>query len=422
MNVLQGLVTEPETRGCSSDAPTLSLDRMDRTDRGGSGLNPLHALLCPECGRALFRDGTSQQQPLPDYTVLECCKPWPVVAGIPVFNGDPALVELIRAGRHREALLLAMRPPMGSSVRPYRLAQFVVAIKKRLWDRKAERLLDASPRYSDWLELYFDPSRKLVRDYFYYKFTKPKHLAALSVASMFPDGPVLDLGCGAGQITRYIATRNPVVGLDSTYWLLYLARTFVAPAASFVCCDADQPLPFPAASFGSAISTNAFHFLSNQQQAWSEICRVSTGPIALISLRHQGVKNDVLNNALSIDGYRALVAGSRASYCIVGDQAIVDRYLQRLGPDLTGDGDALEKEALVSLIASNEPKTYGRFERWPHTGSGINPLYHKAGNAYRLRWPANGYQQDNPGFTYLKDHVDTDLEDNFVLVDLPDRY
>ena len=77
---------------------------------------------------------------------------------------------------------------------------------------------------------------------------------------------------------------------------------------------------------------------------------------------------------------------------------------------------------MVSLIATNEPMSFGGFEHWPHTGSGINPLYHKEGNGYRLKWPSDEYQADNPGFSYLKDYVDADLEDNFVLVDLPDRY
>lgn len=382
---------------------------------------PLSALLCPDCHRSLF-DASSQNEPIPEYAVLECCKPWPIVAGIPVFTDIPLLVELIRAGRHRDALLQAIRPPFYSRVRPRRLVKFAVALKKSRWDRKAVRLLDGSPTYSDWLDLYFDRSRKWVRDYFHFKFTNPKHLAALSVASTFPDGPVLDLGCGAGQITRFVATRNPAVGLDSTFWLLYLAKTFVAPDVQFVCSDAEKPLPFCSGSFGSVISTNAFHFVRNQALVWSEMCRISTGPIALISLRHEAVKNNVDNHALSIDGYRALVAGGRSSFCIVDDLAIVDRYLQRLGPDLTRDTDALEAAPLVSLIATNEPKSFGRFERWPHTGSGINPLYHKEGNGYRLKWPSHEYQADNPGFSYLKDYVEADLEDSFVLIDLPDRY
>ena len=384
--------------------------------------NPLFALVCPECARPLFDDVTLLHRPIPEYTVLECCRPWPVVAGIPVFNSDPSLVELIRAGKHHEALLQAIRPPFSSRIRPRRLVKFANALKKSRWDRKAERLLDGSPRYSDWLELFFDRSAKGVRDYFYFKFTKPKHLAALSVASTFPDGPVLDVGCGAAQITRFIATRNPVVGLDSIFWLLYLAKTFVAPNAFFVCSDAEKALPFGTGSFGSVISTNAFHFLRNQELAWSEMCRISTGPIALISLRHRGVRNDVSNHALSIDGYRALAEDSRYNFCIVSDLSIVDRYLQRLGPDFSSDSGALETAPLVSLIRTSEPKSFGRFEHWPHTGSGINPLYHQEGNGYRLRWPSDEYQADNPGFDYLKDYVDADLEDNFVLVDLPDRY
>jgi len=382
---------------------------------------PLRALVCPDCRRPLF-DGPSGIQAIPEYAVLECCKPWPVVAGIPVFTEIPRLVELIRAGKYRDALLQAIRPPFESRIRPRRLVKFATALKQKRWDRKAEPLLDGSPRYSDWLELYFDRSRKFVRDYFYFKFTKPKHLAALSVASTFPDGPVLDLGCGAGQITRYLATRNPVVGVDSTFWLLYLAKTFVAPDACFVCSDAEKPLPFSSGSFGSVISTNAFHFLRDQALAWSEICRISSGPIALISLRHKAIKNNVDNHAKSIDGYRALVEGGRASYCILDDLAIVDRYRQRLGPDLMKDSDALEVAPLISLVATNEPESYGRFEHWPHSGSGLNPLYRKEGKGYRLKWPSREYLTDNPGFDYLKDYVEEDLEENFVLVDLPDRY
>ena len=421
MNFPVSLARQPGPLSARRDALNENLIRENEPIYTHPG--PLHALVCPECRRPLF-DGPSRGQPIPQYAVVECCRPWPIVAGIPVLTDIPRLVELIRAGKHREALLQALRPPFNSRIRPRRLVKFAMAFHKSRWDRKAERLLDGSPRYSDWLDLYFDRSWNLVRDYFYFKFTKPKHLAALSVASTFPDGPVLDLGCGAGQITRFLATRNPVVGVDSIFWLLYLAKTIVAPDAHFVCSDAEKPLPFSGGSFGSAISTNAFHFLRNQTLAWSELCRITAGPIALISLRHTDFKNKVDNHALSVGGYRALVAsgGGRSSYCIVDDLAIVDRYLQRLGPDLTKDSDALETAPLISLIATNEPKSFGTFEHWPHTGSGLNPLYHKEGNGYRLKWPSHKYQTDNPGFNYLKDYVEADLEENFVLVDLPDRY
>lgn len=77
-------------------------------------------------------------------------------------------------------------------------------------------------------------------------------LAAL-VRDLSPDAPVLDLGCGAGvPVTRWLAERHPVTGVDVSARQLALARQH-APAATLLKADMTA-LDFPPATFGAVVA------------------------------------------------------------------------------------------------------------------------------------------------------------------------
>jgi ubiquinone/menaquinone biosynthesis C-methylase UbiE len=83
----------------------------------------------------------------------------------------------------------------------------------------------------------------------------PTALALLTalVRDLPPDAPVLDLGCGAGvPVTRWLAERHPITGVDVSVRQLALARQRV-PTATLLQVDMTA-INFPAASFGAVVA------------------------------------------------------------------------------------------------------------------------------------------------------------------------
>lgn len=385
-------------------------------------------LRCPKCGSLLdipqTRDASGRSRWV-DYCVIDCCTPWCVVGGIPLFSYRPRLVRLIRAGKNRQALLLALRPQWHSSsglAAKFRVQKILKELDGQISDLRHRILLARKPTFKTWIDDCFRADHQDVRDYYFYKFTTPKHLIALATASTLPPGRILDVGCGTGQITRALAARGPVVGIDREFRLLFLARSYIAPEADFVCCDAEQPLPFAEESFRSTISSNAFHFIRTQEALLHNLRRVTSGPIALTSLRHSDFRNQVPNHARSINGYRELAtkAGMRAR--IVSDQAILARYLQGVGPDFTADHGADPSTPLITAMLDGTEIRYGNLPNWPHAGRAKNPLYVERVGGFEIRWPSAGFKADNPGIECLPERISNDHDRHFALIDKPDNY
>ena len=88
-------------------------------------------------------------------------------------------------------------------------------------------------------------------------------------------GRVLDIGCGTGFLTsrmRDDLSPQPIVGCDFSRGMLRRAAK-KSPDIPWVRGDA-QRLPFRDASFGTVVSTEAFHWFPDQDAALSEFFRV----------------------------------------------------------------------------------------------------------------------------------------------------
>lgn len=82
----------------------------------------------------------------------------------------------------------------------------------------------------------------------------------------FPDGPVLDLGCGPAQISRYLVSQGRrAVGLDFAPAMLAAAARLV-PQASLIRADL-LALPFLPAGFGAAVASYSLHHLPKARLA-----------------------------------------------------------------------------------------------------------------------------------------------------------
>jgi SAM-dependent methyltransferase len=79
------------------------------------------------------------------------------------------------------------------------------------------------------------------------------------------EGRVLDLGCGPGHESAYLARRgHRVVSLDFSRHAL-AAVGAAAPAAVRVLADLGRPLPFPGGAFGTVVASLSMHYFPWEQ-------------------------------------------------------------------------------------------------------------------------------------------------------------
>ncbi|HUT32710.1 MAG TPA: class I SAM-dependent methyltransferase [Planctomycetota bacterium] len=80
------------------------------------------------------------------------------------------------------------------------------------------------------------------------------------------EGTILDLGCGHGVLTNYLALRSPrrrVVGFDLSQQRIAIARSISLPNAEFRCQDVFQLEPFPCRAI---IVADVLHHLRSYQE------------------------------------------------------------------------------------------------------------------------------------------------------------
>jgi ubiquinone/menaquinone biosynthesis C-methylase UbiE len=93
----------------------------------------------------------------------------------------------------------------------------------------------------------------------------------------------LDIGCGTGYFTGWLASRRPrVVGLDRAPAMLSALRR-QHPRLPVVLADAHQ-LPFPRGAFDVAVFVATLEFLERPGEALTEAVRVARRGVVLVAL------------------------------------------------------------------------------------------------------------------------------------------
>lgn len=295
-------------------------------------------------------------------------------------------------------------------------------------------------------------------NYFAYRFGQPRHLAALSLASLLDrtTGPILDIACGLGHLTHGFTQSHPgrpVIGLDRDFFRLYVASQFVAPEASYLCAPADQPLPFADGALGGIFCSDAFHYFLYRAASIREYQRKLTAAGVLILCRFGNAAAEPREGyELTVDGYRSLVGAW--PHAMLGEDDLIERYLEKRGPDLDAEAspDALRQQKWLSLVAARslEPLRGERpFAAWPHAAGRLqlNPIYLEDSSqpggetALRFEFPSPWYEFENqrylgyaPRRTRITHEAWAALRegrpapalreyiDQFVVLGMPERY
>lgn len=118
------------------------------------------------------------------------------------------------------------------------------------------------------------------------------------VIRMLPaDGfPVLDAGCGTGNLIRQLLPRT-VIGVDSCDGMLRRAIG-KCPGAMFRRSDLDEKLPFIDGQFGSVVCVNALYALKKPRFALAEFFRIlQRGGRLVLATPKRGYENGLILKA-----------------------------------------------------------------------------------------------------------------------------
>ncbi len=128
---------------------------------------------------------------------------------------------------------------------------------------------------------------------------------------------VLDLGCGAGQLARHLASRGAaeVVGVDVSERMLELARAqWAHPRVTYV-HGALETLAFPPSRFDLAVSSLVFHYVEDYRGLVARIAGwLAPGGVLVYSTEHP-----IYTARLPGDGWVLDEAGRRTRWAL-------DRY------------------------------------------------------------------------------------------------
>lgn len=116
---------------------------------------------------------------------------------------------------------------------------------------------------------------------------------------------VLDVGCGAGPLTAWMADHGAeVTGMDVSPAMLQLAKDRIADRATFVVADLSEPLPFAGdATFDLVVASLVLHYVADWEAPLREFHRVLRRDGAVVLSTHHPAMDWQLH---SIEDYFAV--------------------------------------------------------------------------------------------------------------------
>jgi SAM-dependent methyltransferase len=332
------------------------------------------------------------------------------VEGIAVLVEGPETdraLELLEAGNEQRAVaVVASRPfrsrldvvrmrlgewvfgrPEGEGPAPARIARRLEESSHRGFVATVEELFGRAP----W-------SHPGTAAYFAYRRSDPSFIAAETLASALlrHKRPALDLGCGPGHLLASLAVEGgseELVGVDSLFAALLLARRYIAPAAFLVCADAGAPLPFRDSVFEAVVCSDAWLDFPSIPLAAAEIRRVlAREGSALLPHLHNRLVPHHYRGRCPLAPSEILEVLSDLDPALL-DEADVLRAALGAGQGVlewTRDGRRLESAPDLVAAGGRLPdvvRLEGPVPPVPVGPLGANPLYeaHREGDVVRLR-------------------------------------
>jgi len=276
-----------------------------------------------------------------------------------------------------------------------------------------EKLLEDTSAIDFIYHYYHQLMHSPIYNYFTYRFGQPRYLVALSLLSTLPEDqkPILDLACGTGHLIHYLTYRNsqqPVVGLERNFIKLYLAKEFIAPKGDFFCAEADQPLPFGNDTFSGVYCSDAFTYFTYISNSVREMKRIvnKDGVILITRVASPSIPERI--GDLRMTPFQLKSYFDDMQHIVVGEDELLERYIQKFGPDLSTDLSAREfnKIGWMSIAATHRKnyfRDYGQFNDWPHVLGrlNLNPLYNEDGKdekgkiILKFQFPSEWYEYEN---------------------------
>ncbi len=248
-------------------------------------------------------------------------------------------------------------------------------------------------------------------NYFHFRFGTPRYLVALALIDALPspEGPTLDVGCGAGHLSWALTRRSGsqrVVGVDPSLAQLLTAGQ-IAPEADFVCADG-RSLPFESDRFERVLSSDVLPYVTEKPAAVREMTRVlaRSGALVLTALRNARREHVHGGEPLGAQAWLDL-ARELPHRRILADEAILERYLDRIGPGGLGP-EGTETSQTLSVVAARDPISLheGAWDLWPHARGPLRPhpileqISAIDGDlVFRRRFPSDTFERDNAAIT-----------------------
>ena len=337
-------------------------------------------LRSPVTGRALTLTG---------YALNNQGERWPVVDGIAFLRADrralaDAALSMLDAGDAEGALtaLLADQDGWASTPPPTETAR-----------REAIRRRDALSFREAMELLAFGP----VGAYFAHRWSDPTFLSGLALAQSYWGAPrrVLEVACGAGHYLRAFAGHSgEVVGGDLVFAKLWLARHWVAPAATLVCFDAAAPWPFENRAADLLFCHDAFYFLPEKQFVAAEMLRVATR--VLVGHMHNALVDNLSAGApLEPATYAAMFPAPD----LFDDRELTAALIEGRAPRPVTSRALAEAPAVALAVGTARPGVACGPLTAPAAGAVLrrNPLYEDGA----VRWPSDRYAREyGPLATY----------------------
>lgn len=318
----------------------------------------LDLLRCPFCGTSLSlvdNDAIVREGDRIESGVLGCeCCAFPIVAGIPVMVADDKTREAMRAleaGQREEALFTLL----GLDERNAGAFRSLLARPTDATYREAIEILSPDPEGT----------------YFIYRFSDPTYVMAEALLRGLGEhtwtvrGRILDLCGGTGHLTRVLAGLRPgVVLADVYFWKLWLAARFTSPGCRPVCCDANNPLPFPRETFSLVMLLDAFPYIWHRRLLAEEMMRLAgpDGTVVLPHLHSALGENIAAGIPLTPAAYLDLFAPQQPR--LFSDEKLFAQVVGRHVVDLThaASPSDLGVEPTLTLVASRHTDLFREYQ------------------------------------------------------------